>query len=485
MRLNLLDVEQTATMSGTIKMIETAPLVELEAADVDGLVAELEAYRGLYHDLLKRREQREQYDAYLHGLLLPLPNKTVETMVLHMNGADPNAIRRAQHFISEGCWPDQAILERHWGEVAKDLGDPQGVLLIDESAFPKQGAESVGVKAQWCGQLGKTANCQVGVFAAYATQHGYTLLDRRLYLPREWVEDAAYAERRARCGVPEEVTFQSKPDLALEMLAAIHASGALPFGWLVCDAGYGRSGAFLDQVAAYTTYFAEIPVDTHVWQERPQTALPPWSGQGRKPTHEQLLPDEPTAQQVRALAAAWPENAWARHTIHEGSKGAIVADFVCRRVLTVRDGLPGPAVWLVVRRNVDSGELKYYFSNAAPDTPLATFVWLSGMRWPVERCFEDGKQEVGLGDYQVRSWTGWHHHMTLCILAHFFLVRLQHRLGDKAPALTLPQAILLLKSVLPQPEFDPQQALDIVNYYQQRHHAARRSHRKRRLIPDS
>lgn len=465
-------------------MIETAPPVELEAADVVGLVSELEEYRALYHDLLKRREQREQYDQYLQGLLSVLPNKAVETMVLHMNGDDANAIRRAQHFLSAGSWPDQEILERHWGEVAKDLGDPQGVLIIDDSGFPKQGQDSVGVKRQWCGQLGKTANCQVGVFAAYASQHGYTLLDRRLYLPREWVEDAAYAERRARCGVPGELTFQSKPELALEMLASIHASGALPFGWLVCDEGYGRSGSFLDQVAAYTTYFAEIPVDTQLWQVRPQTAIPEWSGQGRKPTRDQLLPDEPLPQEVRALAAALPASAWSRHTIHEGSKGPIVADFACRRVVTVRDGLPGPSVWLVLRRNVDSGELKYYLSNAAPDTLLETFVWLSGMRWPVERCFEDGKQEVGLGDYQVRSWTGWHHHMTLCILAHFFLVRLQHRLGDKAPALTLPQALLLLKSVLPQPEFDPDQALEIVTYYQRRHHAARRSHRKRRLKPD-
>ncbi|MCZ7569209.1 MAG: IS701 family transposase [Ardenticatenaceae bacterium] len=387
-------------------MIETAPPFELETADVVGLVRELEEYRELYHDLFKRREQREQDDTSLHGLLLPLPNKAVETMVLHMNGDDANAIRRAQHFISEGRWPDQEILKRHWGEVAQDLGDPQGVLIIDENAFPKQGSDSVGVKRQWCGQLGKTASCQVGVFAAYASAHGYTLLDRRLYLPREWVEEEGYDERRARCGVPDDITFQTKPELALEMIQAIQAAGTLPFGWLVCDEGYGPSGSFLDQVAAYTFYFAEIPADTCVWRERPQSAIPEWSGQGRKPSREQLLPDEPAAQEVSALAAALPESAWSRHTIQEGSKGSIVADFACRRVVAVRDGLPGPTVWLIMRRNIESGELKYFLSNAAPDTPLATFVWLSGMRWPVERCFEDGKQEVGLADYQVRSWTG-------------------------------------------------------------------------------
>jgi SRSO17 transposase len=411
-------------------MIETVPLFELTTADVQDFVGELEHYRARYHDLFRRREQRTQYDHYLAGLLLDLPNKSVETMVLHMNGNDANAIRRTQHFISQGCWPDQEILERHWGEVAQDLGDPQGVLIIDESAFPKQGSESVGVKRQWCGQLGKRANCQVGVFAAYATRHGYTLLDRRLYLPQEWVEEEAYAERRATCGVPEDIEFRTKPDLALDMIARIHRSGKLPLGWVVCDEGYGRSGPFLDQVAAYAAYLAEVPADTQVWVERPATAVPEWAGKGRQPSRARLLPGEPHAQEVRTLAAALPSDRWSRHTIKEGSKGLLEADFALQRVVAVRQGLPGPAVRLLVRRDVASGALKYFVSNAPPQIPLATLVWLSGMRWPVERCFEDGKQELGLGDYQLRSWTGWHHHMTLCILAHFFLVRLQLRLKD-------------------------------------------------------
>ncbi|MCZ7573088.1 MAG: transposase [Ardenticatenaceae bacterium] len=234
-------------------MIETAPLVELETTDVVGVVNELEEYRALPHDLLRWREQREQYDSCLQGRLSPLPNKTVETMVLHMNGDDTKAIRRVQHFLSEGRWPDQEILERHWGEVAQDLGDPRGVLIIDESTVPKQGEEAVGVKRQWCGQLGKTATCQVGVLAASASSHGYTLLDRRLYLPREWVEEEAYAQRRARGGVPDDVAFQTKPEAALEMVQAIQAAGTLSFGWVVCDEGYGRSGPFLDQVAASTS----------------------------------------------------------------------------------------------------------------------------------------------------------------------------------------------------------------------------------------
>jgi SRSO17 transposase len=136
---------------------------------------------------------------------------------------------------------------------------------------------------------------------------------------------------------------------------------------------------------------------------------------------------------------------------------------------------------LVLRRELASGDVKYYLSNAPQETPLTTFARISLMRWPIESCFEEGKQELGMGDYQVRSYQGWHHHMTLVILAHFFLVRLKLRLGEKAPKLTLPQAVMLLKASLPQPEFDLDKAIRIVNYYQERHEAARHSHRKKRL----
>ena len=176
-----------------------------------------------------------------------------------------------------------------------------------------------------------------------------------------------------------------------------------------------------------------------------------------------------------------PAEQWSRHTIKEGSKGPIVADFAILRVVTVRDGLPGPDVWLIFRRTVSAGELKVYLSNAPLETPHTTLIRLSGMRWPIETSFEEGKQLVGMGDYQVRSWIGWHHHMTMCILAHFFLVRLQLRLGDKAPALTLPQVKLLLTGVLPKREFDREWVLEVLRYRQRRNHAAYLSHRKRRL----
>ena len=464
------------------KIFDGPPVLKLKANEVEErLLPELQAYHERYSPLFKRREQREQSVKYLHGLLLDLPNKSTESIVLHREGDNPNAVRAAQQFIGQGAWNDDAILGQHWQEVEEDLGDENGVIILDGSDFPKQGKNSVGVKRQWCGELGKTDNCQAGVFLVYASAKGYTLVHRRLYMPEEWLIDDAYAERRAQCGVPADLDFQTKPRLGLDMLKEIAAAGTLSFHWLTCDEAFGRDTSFLDEAAQYVKYFAEVPKDTRIWRNRPATGVPEWSGQGRKPTKAQLVADAPAAETVDAVAATLPITAWSRHTVKEGSKGPILADFASLRVVAVRDGLPGPDVWLVFRRQIDTGELKCFLSNAPDDTPLTTFVWLSGMRWPVETSFEEGKQEVGLGDYQTRSWIGWHHHMTLCILAHFFLVRLQLRLKEDAPALTLPQTVLLLRSILPKPEFDPALALDIIRYRQRCNHAAYCSHRKKRI----
>lgn len=466
-----------------IQVVKTVPEMTLTPQEIENLFEEIETYHQIYSPLFVRREQREQSREYLCGLLDPeLENKAIEPMVLAMRGDDPNAIRAQQHFTSAGAWDDEAILRQHWREVAKDLGSAEGVFTTDGSDFPKQGPESAGVKRQYCGELGKVANCQAGVFLGYASAKGHTLLDRRLYLPQEWVEDEEYATRRAKCGIPQDTTFKTKLQLAVEMLKAVVESGVLPGRWLACDEAFGRSTPFLDDVASLGVwYYAEVPHDTQVWLERPRTHVPPGSGRGRRPTRERVVEGEPPPQTVSAIAASLPDRRWTRQIIKEGSKGPLMAEFAFIRVVEVRDDLPGAEVWLILRRNPTTGELKTYLSNAPAETPQAALVRLSGMRWPIETAFEDGKQLIGMGDYQVRSWLGWHHHMTMCILAHFFLVRLRLRLGDKAPALTLPQTRLLLLGVLPKRDFDAEWVLEVLRYRQRRNHAAYLSHRKRRL----
>jgi SRSO17 transposase len=414
-------------------LIETTPKMDLTIQDIEYLVEELRAYHAIYSPLFQRREQREAAHAYLQGLLAALPRKSIEPMVLAVEGVVPKAVRAMQSFISEGTWDDERLLHRHWQEVEMALGTDDGVLMVDGSDFPKQGSQSAGVKRQYCGELGKRANCQAGVFVGYVSSQGYTLLDRRLYLPIEWITDDAYAARRRQCGIPPAITFKTKPELAEEMLAAVVKSQSLQCRWVVADEAFGCDPDFLDGVARLGLwYFAEVPHTTRVWDVRPATHIPIWGGRGRQPHRPRLVAGASDARPVLEVATSLPPKAWSPRTIKEGSQGPMVAEFAACRVIAVRDALPGPDVWLVLRRHLETGELKTYLCNAPADTPLAIQVRMSGLRWPIETCFEDGKQLLGMGDYEVRSWVGWHHHLTLVILAHFFVVRMHLRLKKSA-----------------------------------------------------
>lgn len=413
-------------MEGNGQTIETVQRLEIILQDVTKLMVPLREYHAIFSPFLTRREQREHSEFYLMGLLSPeLDRKSIEPMVLNLRGAEQNAVRAVQQFVGEGGWEDEPIRKRHWQEVETTLGEEDGVLILDGSDFPKQGKDSAGVKRQYCGQLGKRANCQAGVFAGYTSSKGYTLLDGRLYMPDVWFGEE-YAVRRKKCRVPEELCFQTKNELAWEMIEAIDQQGVLEFGWVAGDEAFGCDTRLLDQIASLNRwYFMEVPKNTLAWTDRPETALPNWSGRGCKPKRPKVLDGQPLFRRVDAIADSLPMEQWSRHTIKEGSKGPIVADFAALRVIGVRDSLPGPEVWLILRRDITTGEQKYYVSNSPVEMDFLTLVRMCGMRWPIETCFEDGKQSLGMGDYEVRSWIGWHHHMTLCMLAHHFLVRLQ------------------------------------------------------------
>jgi SRSO17 transposase len=410
-----------------IAEIETAPpRLELTAAEIAELADELVGYHAEFAELYYRLEQAHWGHKYLQGLMLPIERKSIQPMALALDGGN---IQAMQQFIGQGRWQDEPLLARHRQSVNETLGEEDGVFIVDESAFPKRGGHSVGVARQWCGATGKVDNCQVGVFAAYASRKGYTLVDRRLFLPEEWF-DEAHAQRRQKCGLPPETTFQTKPALGLEMLQSILAEGGLHGRWVAVDELYGRSTGFLDGVAELGLwYLAEVPLNTCVWQTRPQTEVPPWSGRGRRPTRRRLAAAEPSAQQVDAWAAEIPADQWQPYLIKEGSQGPMVAHFAFRRVIAVRDGLPGPEVWLVFRRSLGpESELKAFLSNAPVATPKMALVRVVGMRWPIETVIEECKDGLGMDHYEVRTWLGWHHHMTMCLLAHHFLVRTRLRL---------------------------------------------------------
>lgn len=407
------------------------PSGNLAPRDSKRLASELSDYYAEYAPLFARPEHHQWGQLYLRGQLSDLERKSIEPMVLRDRGNDPNAVRAVQQFIGEGSWDDDRILERHQQLVAQDLGEPDGTAILDGSGFPKKGEHSVGVQRQYCGALGKLANCQQGVFLAYASVQGHSFLDCRLYMPQSWF-DEAHAHLRKKCGVPEKLVFKTEPELGLEMLTRINERGVVPFAWVNADEHYGMNPDFLDGIDGLGKwYFAEVPVSTMVWPEDVKI-LPVGLGQsgnlktGRPRSGPRVARNQPAPQEVRQIGARLPAKAWKRFTIKEGAKGPITADFAFVRAVSKRGRRPGHEVWVIFRRSTsDPGEIKYFLSNAPAKIAKTDLVHQAGFRWPIETAIEEGKSELGMDHYETRTWRGWHHHMTLTFLAHHFLVRLR------------------------------------------------------------
>jgi len=370
----------------------------LAAADIEGIEERLESFLKPYLKLLARREQREHAALYIGGRLRQLPRRTVEPIAIE-HGKER---RPLQHFVGAGRWDDDALRTKQCRHVAAEMGCADGVLILDGSGFQKTGPHSVGTQRQWCGRLGKEEQCQVGEFLVYASRGSVTMVDCELYLPKVWANDKA---RRARCHVPKDVVFKTGWQLAAQMV--FERGRLLPHGWVVGDENYGRPTELRDLFHEHDErYLLEVPCNAKVRLARGGD----WT-------------------RADVWANALPHRAWERFTVRDGEKGPIEVRAAKTRVYTPRargQGKERPEVLVVVRNDRDSKTWTYLASDTR--TKLRELARVGSCRHGIEETLNLAKGDVGLDEYEVRSWVGWHHHMTLAMLSLWFVVWEHRRL---------------------------------------------------------
>ena len=354
------------------------------------------------------------------GQLSQLERKSIEPIAVNVSGKE--TVRSLQRTVSDAVWDESKMVSTHQTMVADEMGESDGVLMCDESGFVKKGRMSAGVARQYCGTIGKVENCQVGVFMGYASRKGYALVDTRLFFPEQWF-DKTFAPKRQKCGVPEDLAFQTKPQLAAEMLLTCVRQGSLPFKYIVTDCLYGNSVDFLEaaEQCPGKTYFVSMPAATQCWKQRPVTTTKTYRYKGEVRTKRVLKAPKKSPITFEQFANEQHACRWFSRTVSEGTKGPIMYEFTRRRVTLAKDGVPWKTLWLVIKRTLDDEpRYWYYVSNAPRSARLSLFVWLSGVQWAIEQCFEEMKGDVGMDHYEVRKYTDWYHHMLTCLLAHFF-----------------------------------------------------------------
>jgi len=407
------------------------PKFDLNKGDIKNFMNELKGFHEQFSDCFIRSESRKHFFNYMVGQFSDLERKSIEPIALAVKDGN---VRALQRFVSDAPWDDNNMISKYRSFVNEDLGSPDGALIFDESGFVKKGKDSIGVARQYCGTIGKVDNCQVGVFAAYVSEHGYALLDKRLFIPEQWFSDD-HRVRRQKCNLPETATFQRKPALAAEMLKEISSEKVIPFKYVLGDSIYGTSPEFINAVEALPgiTYFVSVTKSTRCWLKRPMTITKQYRWGGETRTKTVLADSAGKPISVEELGQNINDYFWYRREVSEGAKGPIIYEFTRRRITVAADGLPRKTVWLLIRRTIGNDpQYSYFISNASASTRLKTLVWLSGLRWAIEQCFEETKSELGMDHYEVRKFAGWHHHILTCMLAHFFLWHLKIRLGKKS-----------------------------------------------------
>lgn len=381
-----------------------------------GMMRRLETFAEPFVAALPSPESRQHGRTYLSGLLSDVDRKNTES-IAYRHDVDRQVLQR---FVGYSSWDYRPLLEELTKQVARALGEPDAVIVFDPSGFPKRGTESVGVKRQWCGRLGKTENCQVGIYMGYVARCEHVLVDMRLYLPREWAQDRT---RRKKCGVPKHVRYQTRHQLALEMLA--ERGGRLPHAWVAGDDEMGRPAWFRRELNERgERYLLAVPSNLTIRDL--EVSPPPYRGRGQRP--------KAPFQQIEAWCLALPEAAWTRIVVRDAEKGPIEVEAVSRRVESKIDRrvVGFEETLFVTRCRAEDGTLThdYHLSNAPGETPLGEFARVANAEHRIEHCLQRGKGEAGLADYQTRSWIGWHHHQTLSLIAVWFLVQ-ETRRGKK------------------------------------------------------
>lgn len=387
------------------------------------LADELVSFHNNFNSCFYRIEQHVLGQCYLKGLLSDIERKNIESIALRYFDANSNEVRSLQKFMTNYRWDEDLMLRKCQTMLADLIASGDGMITIDSSEIPKKGKESVGVARQYCGNIGKVENCQSGVFVGYTSLKGYGLIDRQLYMPKDWF-NPEYEERREKCQVPEDLNFMTKIEIASELVKRVIGTGLFPAKWVGIDATFGVDSKFRDELDSLGLYyFASIRSDSLVWLSRPNIGIPAYSGKGRPAQKVQALKNEDAPVNVSKLAEN-TELEWKTVILAEGAKGPIIAKTCCLRVVEYRDGLPGKELWLFIRRDAD-GKTRYALSNAPHDISPDELKRASTMRWPIEQCFEDGKKHLGMDHYELRSWPGWNRHMTYVFIALLFLLQLR------------------------------------------------------------
>jgi SRSO17 transposase len=328
------------------------------------------------------------------------------------------------NFLEASLMDDAKMLDIYKDRLSSNIAEPDGMINTDGSDFPKKGKNSVGVHRQYCGILGKTENCQAGVFVGYSSTKGYGLVDRRLYLPEKWFDDD-HKKLLEQCGIPEDIEYKTKVELASDMIKDTISSGKFPAKWIGCDSFFGRNKEFLASLPEECYYFADIPENILVFIQMPEVGIPESSGRGKKYTKERAFTNPVSVSSI-AKDASIP---WQKVILGEGSKGPIIADVKVLRIIDAEDiggknYLPGKEQWLYIRRYLD-GKTKFSLCNAPNDIPIEELHKAATMRWPIEQCFEECKSYLGMGDYEARSWSAWYKHMLFVMVAHLFIIEMR------------------------------------------------------------